>query len=105
MLPWILCGVLLLLLIAVGWALLRAAKRLLEFDSIFQMIVEPMEEHSEVMKKIVSAEGLLHDHPEVLAFHKANVELIKKIEFAVISVRESRPPKQKNEELPRPEAV
>ncbi len=102
---WIFVAILALALAAETFLLVRASRRLLQFDEIFQMIIEPMQEYSNALRKIASAEGLLHDHPEVVEFHRANMNLLAHIDAAVRAVREERPEKKKREQLPRPEAV
>lgn len=82
----------------------RAGKRLLQFDTIFQMIVEPMQEYSDTLKKLTTGEGLLQDNPEVMQFHRTNVNLLKQIEASLEAVRQEHPRKIK-EKLPRPESV
>jgi hypothetical protein len=84
--------------------LIRAGKRLLQFDMIFQMIVEPMQEYSDTLKKLTTGEGLLQDNPEVMQFHRTNVNLLKQIEASLEAVRQEHPRKIK-EKLPRPESV
>lgn len=88
-----------------GFLLVRASKRLLQFDELFNLILEPMRSYSDVLRRVTKSEGILHDHPEVLDFHRANMELLQRIDQAVISIQEARPKKKKKEELPRPEAV
>lgn len=83
----------------------RATSRLLQFDSIFQMIIEPMHEYSNVLRKLTSGEGVLHDHPEVMQFHKANVGLLRSIDAAIQAVKLERPEKKKRDKLPRPEVA
>lgn len=71
--------------------LIRASKRLLQFDSLLQSIVDPLYEYRNELARIATAEGLLHDHPEVLAFHRANMVMLERIEAAIKSVKEGRP--------------
>lgn len=92
-----------LLLVALGFAgffLVRAAKRLFEYDELMSVIVAPMEEYADELRKIASAEGLLHDHPEVLAFHRANMVMLGKLDEAISSIKESRPQEPKVKGLP-----
>lgn len=79
---------------------LRATKRLFEFDTLFQMIVDPMHEYRNELAKIASAEGLLHDHPEVMAFHRANMIMLEKIDAAIKAVQAGQPQPKKPEGLP-----
>ena len=102
---WIIIAFLVIALGVSVYLLWRATVRLLQFDTIFQMIIEPMQEYAQVLRKLTSGEGLLHDHPEVLEFHKANVNLLRQIDAAVKAVREERPEEKKRRQLPRPEAV
>ncbi len=89
---------------AATFLLVRASKRLLQFDSIFRMIVEPMQIYADELKKITTAEGLLHDHPEVLQFHRTNMNLLTQIDAALAAVRQEHP-KKKRDKLPRPESA
>lgn len=102
---WALVAFLFLTLVSTCFLLYRATTRLLQFDTIFQMVIEPMQEYSIALRKLSSGEGLLHDHPEVMEFHKANVNLLYQIDAAVRAIREERPEKKKRGQLPRPEAV
>lgn len=91
MVPWILVVFLLLVCSGLVWLLLRAARRLLEFDELLRIIIDPMQEYQAELAKIATAEGLLTDHPEVVAFHRANVVMLAKINAAITSVKEARP--------------
>lgn len=102
MIAWIVAILFVLLSLVLSALLIRAAKRLLEFDSVLTLIVDPMEEYGNFLRKITQAEGMLHDHPEVMAFHRANMEMLKKIDNAVAVVKRPRPQKK---ELPRPEVI
>jgi hypothetical protein len=101
---WAFIIILLVLALAAETVLLvRATRRLLQFDAVFQMIVEPMQEYSIVLRKLSSGEGLLHDHPEVMEFHRANLFLLTQMDAAIRAVREEHPEK-KRAKFPRPEA-
>lgn len=99
---WILVAFLVLALVTTAFLLYRATSRLFQFDTIFQMIIDPMQEYAVVLRKLTSGEGLLHDHPEVMEFHKANINLLRQVDAAVKAIREERPEK-KRKQLPRPE--
>lgn len=79
---------------------LRATKRLFQFDTLFQLIVEPMHEYRSELAKIATAEGLLHDHPEVIAFHRANMIMLEKIDAAIKAVTDGQPQPEKPKGLP-----
>jgi len=100
---WALVVILALLLTTSIFFLVKALRRMLDFDELFQQILEPMQEYSVELKKISTAEGLLHDHPEVLAFHRANMRMLQKMDAAIKIIQEAKPQKKK-EKLPRPEA-
>lgn len=101
---WVLAIIFFLLFVATSFLLLKALRRLFDFDDLYQQILEPMHEYSMELKKIVSSDGLLHDHPEVLAFHRANMRMLQKMDESIKTIQEAKPQKQK-EKLPRPEAV
>jgi hypothetical protein len=92
MMGWILAAIFFVLLVAVSVLLLRATTRLLQFDEVLGAIVSPMENYAEKLRKIGKAEGLLHDHPEVVAFHRANMEMLAALEGAIVAVKEGQPP-------------
>lgn len=100
MFAWILVVILLLVSGVLGYLLVRAARRLLEFDDLMQVIVEPMQEYQEELAKIAQAEGLLTDHPEVISFHRANVIMLAKIRSAIASIQEVRPQRDEVKGLP-----
>lgn len=97
MAAWVFVFVLALLLVVSLLLLRRATARLFEFDEIFRIIVDPMDEYAAVLRRLASAEGLLHDHPEVVAFHRANMKMLLSIESAVASVKLALPPTPKDE--------
>jgi hypothetical protein len=91
---WFIIFVLLVISVAEGYLLLRAGRRLLEFDELMEVIFDPMQEYQAELEKITSAEGLLTDHPEVVAFHRANVIMLARINSAITSIGETRPQKK-----------
>lgn len=100
MLPWTLFIITLLIAGGLGALLLRATRRLLEFDELFRVIIDPMQEYQDELSKIAKAEGLLTDHPEVIAFHRANVIMLAKIESALKTLKEGRPEQTEVKGLP-----
>lgn len=100
---WVLVVVFAMLLTVETLLLIRASRRMLDFDELFQQILQPMQEYSAELKKISTAEGILHDHPEVLAFHRANMAMLQKMDASIKIIQEAKPQKKK-EKLPRPEA-
>ena len=96
-----------LFLYSVGSTLLlvRAARRVLQFDELFETITDPMQLYADTLRRITQAEGLLHDHPEVMAFHKANMTLLLQMDDALESIKRGRPEKKRPKNLPRPEVV
>ncbi len=101
---WILAAFFFVLLCGAVTLLVRASKRLLEFDELLRVMVDPMQEYADALRKLVSSEGLLHDHPEVVAFHRANLELMRLLDENISAIKAGRPTK-KEENLPRPEAA
>ena len=103
---WALAVFLFLYSVGSTFLLVRAARRVLQFDAVFQTIIDPMQLYADTLRRITTAEGLLHDHPEVLAFHKANMELLFQIDRALEAVKQGRPQQEKRpKHLPRPEVV
>lgn len=88
---WALVIFLTLMLGGTSFLLWRATSRLLEFDELLRTIVDPMQEYAEELRKIATAEGILHDHPEVIAFHRANMKMLRSIDAAIVSLRETQP--------------
>lgn len=88
-----------------GALLVRASKRLLQFDEVLQGIVPVLDSYSEDLKRMSSAEmdGILVDHPEVLTLHKRNQAHKKAIESVVDSVTKLTPARPKAPKLPRPD--
>ncbi len=101
---WIFAGIFFLLFCAAVYLLVRASKRLLEFDSLFQVTVGPMQEYADELRRIATSEGLLNDHPDVIKFHQANIRLMQMMDENIAAIKAGRPQK-KEEKLPRPEAA
>lgn len=81
--------------------ILRATRRLLEFDSIWQEIMPVLFGYAEDLRKMLSLD-LLTDNPEVVAFHKRNLRLLSELDEITKSVRSAAPPRS-SEKLPRPD--
>ncbi len=94
-----------MLSIVEGALLIRASKRLLQFDDVFQGITPVLEGYSSELKRMSSVDlnGILADHPEVLAFYKTNQAHKAAIESVVDSVTKMTPPREKPSRLPKPE--
>jgi hypothetical protein len=71
--------------------LVRAAKRLLEYDAVFARIAPALDEYAADLRKTLSS-GILVDNPEVLNFHKRNVSFLAHVESIATAVKENRPP-------------
>lgn len=84
---------LLLIIGGLSFLLVRASRRLLQFDEVFEHIVPVLEDYGGELKRTLSA-GLLEDHPEVVAFHKLNVFALSKIDAITEMARAMRPKKQ-----------
>lgn len=90
---------------ALGRLLYRATQRLLQFDDIFQSIHPVLSEYSDDLKRMSSGDldGILVDHPEILAFHRRNLAARVAVESIVDSVTKTRPERKKKPRLPRPD--
>lgn len=84
-----------------GVLLTRAARRLLEFDSIWEQAMPVLFNYSEDLRKMLSLD-LLTDNPEVVAFHKRNVRALIELDEVTKSVRAAAPPRS-IQPLPRPD--
>lgn len=82
--------------------LFRATKRLLDFDFIWNSIVEELITYEEDLEKMSSGDILI-DNPDVMAFHKRNRKALRAVSAAVKSVVETRAPRPAKPVLPRPE--
>lgn len=85
--------------------LVRAAKRLLEYDAIFTRIAPALDEYAADLRKTLSS-GILVDNPEVLTFHKRNVSFLAHVESITTAVKENRPPsppQDPQKPLPKPD--
>lgn len=87
--------------IGMGVLLVRAARRLLEFDSIWQQIMPVLFEYAEDLRKMLSLD-LLTDNPEVVAFHKRNMRTLTELDNITKAVR-SMTPQKSQVRLPRPD--
>lgn len=90
---------------AMGRLLVRASRRLIQFDDVFQGIMPVLEQYSDDLARMSSADldGILVDHPEILAFHRRNLVAKTAIESIVDSVSRMTPKRPKAPELPRPD--
>jgi hypothetical protein len=80
--------------------LVRAAKRLLEYDAVFSSIAPALEQYAADLTKTLSS-GILLDNPEVLTFHKRNVSFLKHVESISKAVTEIHPvPKKDPQPIP-----
>jgi len=85
--------------------IVRAVRRLLQYDDIFQGILPELTKYSEDLSRMSSADldGIMVDHPEVLAFHKRNQRALKTVKSIVDSVTKIVPERKKPSALPRPD--
>lgn len=88
--------------LALGFLLVRAARRLLQFDSIWTQIMPVLFEYGEDLRKMVSAD-LLVDNPEVLAFHRRNLRTLGELDAITRSVSSVAAKRDKKAALPRPD--
>lgn len=86
---------------ALAMLLVRAARRLLEFDEIWQRIMPVLFEYAEDLRKLLSLD-LLTDNPEVVEFHRRNMRALRELDEVTKSVRAVAPPRG-DQPLPRPD--
>lgn len=79
--------------------IVRASRRLLEFDYIWEQAMPVLFGYADDLRKMVSTE-LLTDNPEVVAFHKRNLRTITELDSITKAVGRQRIEKKK---LPRPD--
>lgn len=87
-----------LLLALASYLAVRFAKRVIQYDEIFEKIGPVLEAYSNELKRTLS-QGLLEDHPEVRAFHKLNMFALAQIEAVTQDVTSVAP--KKKQKLPR----
>ena len=73
-----------------GFINIKALKRLLQFDSIFESIIKILSDYGIDLNKTLSS-GLLQDNPEIISFHKRNSQALAEIEAAVKNLEQIRP--------------
>lgn len=88
--------------LALGFLLVKAIRRLLQFDSIWTQIMPVLFGYGEDLRKMVSAD-LLVDNPEVLAFHKRNLRTLSELDAVVRTVSSVVAKREKKAALPRPD--
>ena len=91
----------LLLNVVAGVLLARAAMRLFQYDDICRNILPILEDYSEDLTKLAKGD-LLIDNPEVLAFHRRNLQAVKDLDATVGSVLSVVPPRPKKPVGSRP---
>jgi hypothetical protein len=93
--------------LAEGLLLFRAARRLLQFDDLFQDTAEVLDGYSSDLAEMSSADldGILVDHPEVIAFHKRNMRARRDVQSILDSVTAVSPrrPRRRDPKLPLPD--
>jgi hypothetical protein len=83
--------------------LVRAARRLLQFDEIFSGILPVLTDYSVDLARMTKGDLLL-DNPEVLKFHKRNMNALANIEMITKEITEVAPPRPKRDtKLPAPD--
>lgn len=85
--------------VGMGAVLFRFSKRLLQFDDIWERVLPVLFEYAEDLRKMVSADLLL-DNPEVIRFHKRNMQALADIDAITESTRER---VRRSKRLPRPD--
>ncbi len=90
-----------------GFLLYRAARRLLQFDEVFQGLIPLLDEYSGDLVRMTSADldGIMVDHPEVLSFHRRNMRARRDIQLVIDSITSisPRPPRRSDPKLPLPD--
>lgn len=99
--------ILLLVAVAEAWLLIRASRRLLQFDDLFQRTVDVLDSYSSDLTRMVSADidGILADHPEVESFHRRNMSVRHDIGviLEMLTAVTPRRPKRPDAKFPRPD--
>jgi hypothetical protein len=98
---WIAVSFLAGMVVVLSFVTVRLARRLLQFDEIWQQVLPVLFDYADDLRKMVSADLLL-DNPEVVALHKRNMRALREMDDAVKTVQGLTPPKQRIE-LPRPD--
>jgi hypothetical protein len=99
---WAVLGLLTLWASLTTVLLVRATRRLLQFDDIFGEIVGSLTGYADDLRKMSSG-GVLLDHPEVTKFHNRNLKTLKALDAAVKKVEGIRPPAEPTTPLPLPD--
>lgn len=86
---WVLVGALATLCIFEGALLWKASGRLLRQDSALESAADTLTEYGEDLRKMASG-GVLASHPEVVAFHRRNVEALKGLLTAIGRIEDAR---------------
>jgi len=85
------------------YLLIRASRRLLEFDDIWSGILPVLVDYAVDLRQMSSGDLLL-DNPEVVKFHKRNLNALATIESIAQQVAEIKPlPPKRDTNLPRPD--
>lgn len=89
MLLFVLASLELIVIVMLSFVVVRFSKRLLQYDDLVDAISEPMMSYAADLKRMSSGD-LLIDNPEVLAFHRRNLEMLSEIESVTWSVTNGR---------------
>lgn len=102
---WFIFFIFLLVIIGLLFILVRATRRLIEYDDLWQAILPVLQDYGDDLAKMSSAnlDGILVDHPEVLNFHRRNRLAKQQIESLVGSIVKLVPEREKAPALPRPD--
>lgn len=89
-----------------GYFLYVGAKRLLQFDALFQRIFLALESYSTDLVRMTSSDldNVLTDHPEVISFHMRNMRARLEVQNALEDIAKIVPSRRKKDNsLPRPD--
>lgn len=94
---------LLLTNVATFLLLVRASRRLLEFDAIWSGILPVLTDYAQDLGQMTKGDLLL-DNPEVIKFHNRNLNALAAVEMIARQITEMTPPRPKRDtKLPAPD--
>lgn len=90
---------------AQGYFLYNGARRLLQFDDLFQGIASTLASYSSDLVRMTSSDidSVLTDHPEVISFHMRNMRARLEVQGVLEEVTRATPRRRKAPALPRPD--
>lgn len=99
----ILFSLLIVVCVVLAEMLIKASKRLLQFDEIFSNCVDILTDYHNDLSQIVKSDmtGLLASSNEVASLHKRNMQAIVELDYIVSDITKITPRKEK-QKLPVP---